>query len=239
MLADFYISTLLRLLLEEKQAIAAADVICLFIPKQKVSCITKLLQVMPQKDVPCRLATYTVASSHSKSHSLQAAQPSTVYFVNASKSADCPGLKADSNNITNDIVTLSFDPSTGLITQLVNKQANRSVDLGIDFVTYLAGKAELNGTTGPPSGVFRVWLTCVQLQVGGHQSLEVARLAWWTMVQMFPQDPGQVLSGLLAVPLEKASIRRACLPAALRGLHSDKKLMSPACYAELMSLQSS
>ena len=115
--------------------------------------VIKLLQALPEKDVACRLATYTVAPSLSRSRSLQAAQSSTVHFVNMSESADRPGLKTDSNNITNGIVTLSFDGSTGLITQLVNKQANRSVDLGIDFVTYLAGKAELNGTTGPPSGV--------------------------------------------------------------------------------------
>ena len=116
-----------------------------------------LLQVPPQKrDISCRLATYTVAPSHSRSHSLQAAQLSTVHSVNVSEAATHrPAAMADSNsdNITNGIVTLSFARSSGRITQLVNRQANRSVDLGIDFVTYLAGKAELNGTTGPPSGV--------------------------------------------------------------------------------------
>ena len=116
-----------------------------------------LLQVPPQKRyVSCRLATYTVAPSDSRSRSLQAAQLSAVHFVNVSEAAThWPAAMADSNsdNITNGIVTPSFDRSTGQITQLVNKQANRSVDLGIDFVTYLAGKAELNGTTGPPSGV--------------------------------------------------------------------------------------
>ena len=118
--------------------------------------MTKLLQVPPQKKVSCRLATYTVAPSHSRSRTPQAAKTSAVHFVNTSEAADRSGLKVHSDNITNDIVTLSLDRSTGLITQLVNKQANRSVDLGIDFVTYLAGKAELNGTTGPPSGMFGV-----------------------------------------------------------------------------------
>lgn len=114
----------------------------------------KVPQVLPESGVSCRLATYTVAPSHSRGRSPGAAQLSVVQFVNTSEAADRPGVKADSTNITNDIVMLSFDRSTGLITQLVNKEANRSVDLGIDFVTYLAGKAELNGPTGPPSGVF-------------------------------------------------------------------------------------
>ena len=121
------------------------------------------MQVLPQKGVSCRLAAYTVAPSHSRSHSPQAAQPTTIHFVNTSEAANHPGLKASSNNITNDILTLSFDRSTGLITQLINKQANRSVDLGIDFITYLAGEAELNGTTGPPSGVLKVQLPVVAI----------------------------------------------------------------------------
>ena len=138
----------------EKQATAAAYIIgAFYVPEQGIFSVTKLLLVLPQTDVSSRLATYTVAPSHSRSRSLQAAKVTTVHFVNTSEAAAYPGLRAVSNNITNDVVTLSFNPSTGLITQLVNKQANKSVDLGIDFVTYLAGKAELNGTTGPPSGL--------------------------------------------------------------------------------------
>ena len=129
---------------------------CHFIPEHCLYCVAKELQLLPQKHVSCRLATYTVAPSHSSSRSPQAARLATIRFVNVSEAATHrPAAMADSNsdNITNGIVTLSFQRSSGRITQLVNKQANRSVDLGIDFVTYLAGKAELDGTTGPPSGV--------------------------------------------------------------------------------------